>query len=788
MKVAFAEDNVQGASGLQDTTGFKIAANAHAFKMLSSGLYSDKVRAVLREIGCNAQDAHIAAGTPKRPIVVKLPNQLDNQFYVQDWGPGLSHKDVMELYSTYFASTKQQSNDFTGAFGLGSKSPFSYTDSFSVVSSHGGKKRTYSIYLDNKGAPTTSLMTEEDADKGWDHGVRVGFPVKPTDYVEFETKAQLVYRWFSTVPEIRGSKSINELDYRTQCEDYRLLRHAGDIGSIPMVLMGSVAYPLDMKHLGIDEEKDPEEQGGKRLIGYITTLTGLVVPMPIGSLQVAASREQLQYDTDSIKALKQKCEFIMKRIGKEVGRVLEEADKGGWAEMCSAKEKVQELLRGDMNWNFSAFGRRIGLDKPTSERYSKFIQRSAIEVPKELGKTAALKLVRGNRSARGHHLTPVWSVNDGRTHTGSIARLEIEPDTVVAYGPENKAGLRAKQAVKEGKYKQVLVVTRTKDIKATTNEITLHANEVAKAFGNIPLVELSELPAPPVTVSTAKKKKPKNWVPTLDATAEVRAVLPGSDVVLSKKLGDLAQDALYMCIVEKSSWGRTSSHYRMFNTTADEDPKMGEDHFDKIWHNYGVISKALALPNSPKAFARLNASEIKRHYLKELGWRHATVGLEEYARRKDVRDGVKALTQNWTPVIPDYIHNMGWVTHLAFFQNAKPSQAIERVIAELGLSKVIGDVVAETKRRTKAGNRGLRPTPPELEAYRDMLVRLRIQGAEFEITMKDSVTLEDMDQAFEQRFPFTTVCSGSSLMEFFNDKGARETAGLIAALTKTEVT
>src|SRR5574341_1398425 len=111
MKVQRAEKHVVSSSGLQETGGFKIRTNAHAFRLLSSGLYSDKVAAVLREIGCNAADAHVEAGTPSLPFEVKLPNRIDSQFYIKDWGPGLSHDRVMGLYTTYFDSTKQDSND-----------------------------------------------------------------------------------------------------------------------------------------------------------------------------------------------------------------------------------------------------------------------------------------------------------------------------------------------------------------------------------------------------------------------------------------------------------------------------------------------------------------------------------------------------------------------------------------------------------------------------------------------------------------------------------------------------
>lgn len=58
------EDKIQNVTrfGVGKTREFQIAANAQAFKILSSGLYSNKPRAIIREVCCNAWDAHVAAG------------------------------------------------------------------------------------------------------------------------------------------------------------------------------------------------------------------------------------------------------------------------------------------------------------------------------------------------------------------------------------------------------------------------------------------------------------------------------------------------------------------------------------------------------------------------------------------------------------------------------------------------------------------------------------------------------------------------------------------------------
>ena len=54
-------------SGLKSTNAFQISASSHMFRVLSDGMYSDKVTAVIRELTCNARDAHTAAGKEHVP-------------------------------------------------------------------------------------------------------------------------------------------------------------------------------------------------------------------------------------------------------------------------------------------------------------------------------------------------------------------------------------------------------------------------------------------------------------------------------------------------------------------------------------------------------------------------------------------------------------------------------------------------------------------------------------------------------------------------------------------------
>ena len=185
------ENLVQLSPGLGDVGTFKIKESAKAFRILSSSLYSNKIRAIVRELTCNALDSHVEAGN-REPYVVHLPTYMEPTFSVQDFGVGLTHDRVMALYSTYFESTKTESNDFVGALGLGSKSPFSYTDNFVVIASKDGETNTYSAFINDAGVPSIVRLGTEQT--GAPNGVTVQMAVQSIDFETFKRELYDVVR------------------------------------------------------------------------------------------------------------------------------------------------------------------------------------------------------------------------------------------------------------------------------------------------------------------------------------------------------------------------------------------------------------------------------------------------------------------------------------------------------------------------------------------------------------------------------------------------------------------
>lgn len=289
------------STGDFEAISFSFNASAHAFKIISDNLYSKPVEAIVRELSCNAVDSHIKAGKADVPFVVKLPNRLDNTFYIQDFGTGLTPQEMREVYTVVFKSDKQHTNDYTGCFGLGSKTPFSVVSQFSVESVVKGRKWIYSAYLDDQRVPAIADISKGGFDTDEANGVKISFSVPQNKVTEFVSATERVLPYFSLKPQILGGTVIvKEIEYARTTEDYGL-RNGDSYSSTPKAIMGNVAYEINTSALGVNVPRK------------------LDLFFELGELTPTPSREQLQYDDRTKAAIKRKhakfvAEFLVDEI------------------------------------------------------------------------------------------------------------------------------------------------------------------------------------------------------------------------------------------------------------------------------------------------------------------------------------------------------------------------------------------------------------------------------------------------------------------------------------------
>jgi hypothetical protein len=341
-----AGNNVIEKSGNFEESKFSIEASSKAFFILSDGLYSNKILAVVRELSTNAYDSHVDAGKRDVAFDVHLPTALNPVFFIRDYGTSMDHENCMQLYTTYFRSTRNNSNDAVGCLGLGSKAPFAYADSFTVEAYLDGKQRIYNAYKNEDGSPVFSLMHENDTTEP--NGIKVSIQVNSNDVNRFNAEASKVYEFFKVKPNFIGEKiSFRKIDKVLAGDGW----YFDDNADNNLIIMGQIAYPVD--HFQIMGDGDNKEA---RFIQYSD---GLRIFVNIGDVDITPSRESLSYSKDT----KINIKSIVNRITSEIASKIEDQTKSQpslykarikyvqISDQCSSIKNAIESLQKSITWN-----------------------------------------------------------------------------------------------------------------------------------------------------------------------------------------------------------------------------------------------------------------------------------------------------------------------------------------------------------------------------------------------------------------------------------------------------
>lgn len=282
------------SNGVGESKKMGILANGKVFKIISDTLYQNKIGSCVRELSCNSVDGMKKAGRGDIPFDLHVPTVFEPWFAVKDTGVGMSHDTVMNVFANYFASTKDQSNDEIGGFGLGAKTPFCYTDSFIVVSIFDGKRTTYSFMMNEQGEPTGTVLGEEDCSEH--NGVEVRFDVEQNDIHKFSNEIRNQLRFFAVKPNLSTPNiEIDEVEYLNNGVDFPRMRVPENLRGL-WVVQGGVGYPLNYQLIQ-DKLTDSERT-------FFRINDNLVMHFNIGEIEVIPSREAISYGKSTIDNIK----------------------------------------------------------------------------------------------------------------------------------------------------------------------------------------------------------------------------------------------------------------------------------------------------------------------------------------------------------------------------------------------------------------------------------------------------------------------------------------------------
>lgn len=294
---------------------------AHIFSVLRGSLYSNKERAVLREYACNAWDEHQDAGIPGKPIKVVLPTTIEPTLVIRDYGRGLSEKDVFGIYAKYGKSTKRSKPDAVGFLGLGSKSAFCYSDTFTITSHHKGRKSVYIAAIDETDVGKVMKLHSEPCSRK-DTGVEIRIPVRPEDIDTFTREATYLFRFMSPSPDINIALPEPPV-VKEQVNGYILGKADANSGHVWTAIMGPVPYRLDLTRMMPELRAEGLEDLAKSVTG------GLF--FKLGEVSVAAHREELEYTQRTKNAVVATLKRLFSEIMGEMEAVTANPQATPWA-------------------------------------------------------------------------------------------------------------------------------------------------------------------------------------------------------------------------------------------------------------------------------------------------------------------------------------------------------------------------------------------------------------------------------------------------------------------------
>ena len=288
--------------------------------------YSNPLLATIREIIANALDV-----TKDKKVDIQLPTQIEPTFIVRDFGCGLSEEDMLGLYTKYGKSTKRDSNESIGGFGIGRFAPLSYTDSFIVRSVHKGHKHSYVVRVDEQDDTIVSQIESQPTKEA--DGIYVQVGIKKDDIHEFFKIFKKTW-WYRKDDikllnedwgDVRLGKPQESNDVFDLYKENNYWEEVAHYGSDPYVLMGGIPYK-------VNQDDD-----------WFMFKQGLVYKAEIGEFKLHHSRESLEYNPQVKQALKKASDKIFAKLNQELASQMDKADT--FYEASEIMHKAMETYR-----------------------------------------------------------------------------------------------------------------------------------------------------------------------------------------------------------------------------------------------------------------------------------------------------------------------------------------------------------------------------------------------------------------------------------------------------------
>lgn len=293
--------------------------------LLTTNLYSKPLVSFFRETIANALDSNLESGDAKKPILVLFQhssNEIGNLSYIsdtskidirisiRDYGTGLSPERFDLIYKNIGSSTKRESNDFIGMFGIGRFSCLSVSPNVEITSYYNGIKTLYFMYK-NGGAINIDKCMESSTSEP--NGLEVS--LKTTTTTENIREALYNVQFFDTVvvksettiPILQNTVEVFNDRKTLSFNNFSFCNKAGQGIVEGYVRMGNVLY------------ENPSRN-------YRFNTARMILTVPMGSVDIIPSREKLQLTKKTEQQLMDSFEAARKELTDYLNDTFEKED------------------------------------------------------------------------------------------------------------------------------------------------------------------------------------------------------------------------------------------------------------------------------------------------------------------------------------------------------------------------------------------------------------------------------------------------------------------------------
>lgn len=255
--------------------------------LLSSNLYSDPEQSFIREIVSNAWDSHVEAGNTDTPVIIRFQSEnYSKSITIRDYGTGLSPERFAEVYCNIGSSTKRDSNNFIGGFGIGKYSSLACSNTVYITSYYNGIAYYY-IMVKSGNSITTNLLREQPTTEK--NGVEVTIRNIDNFYIYSQALDYIIF-----FPNIY----VDGISHHSNSVKLKRFNNfaAASCRVAHKLLLGNVLYPCNKSLLPKD------------VACFITAIenTGIVIKFDIGELGITPNRENIIYTSDTIDKISEK--------------------------------------------------------------------------------------------------------------------------------------------------------------------------------------------------------------------------------------------------------------------------------------------------------------------------------------------------------------------------------------------------------------------------------------------------------------------------------------------------